>query len=102
MLKLKSKLGYFIPTTMMSCLMSEIILITPEGLAKILRKALKQHQADVQAEESSSKLYNINQVAKLLDLAHQTVKKMVIEGKIKSTVDGKISQEHLDEYLGKK
>lgn len=49
------------------------------------------------------KLYSINSIAKRLGVSHTTVKKLVFQGVIKATKDGKfISEESINEYLRNK
>lgn len=45
------------------------------------------------------KLYTVNTVAKRLGMAHRTVKSMVLQGAIKTTKTGLISELAVQEYL---
>ena len=44
-------------------------------------------------------LLTINQVAKMFGKAHGTIKRLVNEGVIRSTVDGLIPEDAINEYL---
>jgi len=49
------------------------------------------------------KLYSINSIAKRLGVAHTTIKKLVLQGVIQATKDGKfISEESINDYLRNK
>jgi hypothetical protein len=81
--------------------MSKLIVMTPEELTELVKEGAKSALKSVLEErEDKVKIYTINEVAKMLAKAHQTVKKMVNEGKLKTTPDGRITQLELNRYLG--
>ena len=78
--------------------MNNIILITKAELRNEILSALNQHYNQTKTKHPP-KLYSINQVAKLLGKSHSTIKKYVLEGMIKTTKSGLISEEAINEYL---
>jgi hypothetical protein len=78
--------------------MSEIILTTEERLTSLFKNVLKEHEQE-KMKLRPSKLYTINQVAKMTHMSHATIKKKVMEGVIKSTPDGLITEQALNDYL---
>jgi excisionase family DNA binding protein len=76
------------------------ILGEPSEIKNLIKEALSEHRV-TQVEADTIKLYSINEVAKKLGMAHRTIKRLVIGGAIKATKDGRITQEALNEYLGK-
>ena len=79
--------------------MSEIILTTKQELANTIKSILVEYDEEKIAKEPG-KVFTINQVAKMLGKAHATIKKLVVKGTIKSTVDGLIPEKAINEYLG--
>ncbi|MHC1707464.1 MAG: hypothetical protein AB9842_08080 [Bacteroidales bacterium] len=65
-------------------------------LTKIIRKALNEVDQDA---KKTTKLYSINQVARKLNRAHATIKKLVTNNLIQITKDGLISEESIENYL---
>jgi hypothetical protein len=47
----------------------------------------------------NAKLYSINGIAKLTGKSHRTIKKLVGQGVIKSTKNGLITEEAINDYL---
>jgi len=79
--------------------MSDIILTTKRELEQTIRTVLIDYDNE-KALKQPTKLYTINQVAKMLGKAHATIKKLVISETIKSTKDGLITESAINEYLG--
>jgi hypothetical protein len=79
-----------------------VIITTKEQLSATLCELLpgameKAHRANPE------KLYSIAQTARKLGKKWDTVKRMIDEGRLKTTADGKyISQAAIDEYLNGK
>ncbi len=69
-------------------------------LKSIVKKALKEFTEE-QKIEQGVKLYNVNQIARRLGKAHATIKKLIAKGLIKTTKDGLISEQALNEYLNR-
>jgi ribosomal protein S20 len=69
-------------------------------LKSIVKKALKEFTEE-QKSEQGVKLYNVNQIARRLGKAHATIKKLIAKGLIKTTKDGLISEQALNEYLNR-
>ena len=78
--------------------MSDIILTTKQELEQTIRTVLIDYDNE-KALKLPTKLYTINQVAKMLGKAHATIKKLVTNGTIKSTKDGLITESAINEYL---
>ena len=78
--------------------MSEIIITSEEKLVKVFRKVLKEHEAEKEAL-TPVKVYTINGAARITRLSHATIKKLVRNGIIKTTRDGKITEPELNNYL---
>lgn len=81
--------------------MSKLIVMTADELTEVVKESVKTAIKSVLNEkEEGVKLYTINEVAKLLKKAHLTVKRLVSEGKLKTTKDGRITQLELNRFLG--
>ncbi len=78
------------------------ILTTKEDLEAGVKAAVKQAIAEFENEKKSNHIYYVNQVAKLLGKSHATIKKLCKNGLIKTTADGLITHDAIQEYLGKK
>lgn len=78
-----------------------IIITTKEDLTEVIRTALQDFEKEKESKKDI-KLYSINQVAKMLHLAHQTVKRAAENGLIHTTVDGKIPAYAVEQYLRSK
>ena len=77
-----------------------VIVIQKNEIKEILKSAIYE----IENERESllpDKLFTINQVAKRLGRAHETIKKLVKAGIIKSTKDGLITESAINEYLNK-
>ncbi len=79
--------------------MSEIILTTKQELEKTIKSILVEFDKEKVSREPG-KLFTINRVAKMLGKAHATIKKLVDNGTIKSTKDGLITENAINDYLG--
>lgn len=70
-----------------------------------LKNALKAAIIEVELEKAKitecDKLYTVNQVRKRLGKAHNTIKKLIEVGLLKTTKDGLISEASINEYLQK-
>lgn len=70
-----------------------------------LKAALKEISVEIREEEKkatqSERLYTRNQVRKKLGKAWKTIDKLIINGIIKTTKDGLISEAAINEYLQK-
>ena len=78
--------------------MSEIIITTKSDIAAVIIDVLDKRDAAQKAKENLNSL-TINQVAKRLGRANATVKKMVINGVLASTLDGRIPETELERFL---
>ncbi len=76
----------------------EIIVTTEEKLKSIVRNELKEHEMELK-KTTIQKFYTINKAAKKLGMSFSTVKKRIAQGMIKTTQDGRISENSLNEYL---
>lgn len=77
----------------------QIVLIEMADLHKAVKSAMIEFREEQQEQAKGEKLHTINQVSKRLGKAHQTIKKLVEKGLIKSTKDGLISEASISEYL---
>ncbi len=77
--------------------MSDIVLTTEERLRILFKDVLDEHEKKQQS--CAVRLFTINQVAKMTHRSHATIKKKVMEGAIKSTADGLITEQALNDYL---
>ena len=80
--------------------MQEIILTSKQDLAQTIKSVLIEYDKE-KAANTPGKLYTINQVAKTLGKAHATIKKLVLNGTIKSTKSGLITEKAINDYLGR-
>jgi len=78
--------------------MQNIIITTEENLSAIIRNVLVSFENEKKTR-LPKKLLTINQVAKRLGKAHATIKKYVQQGIIKSTKNGLIPEDAVNEYL---
>lgn len=81
--------------------MDNIIITTREDLTSVIRKVLEDFEKE-KASKKDIQLYSINQVAKMLHVAHQTIKRAAEKGLIHTAVDGRIPGFAIEEYLRKK
>jgi hypothetical protein len=85
--------------------MTQIILTDQTELKSALKAAMIELNEEIASEKQKvaqvDKLYTINEVRKRLGKAHATIKKLVAKGLIRTTVDGLISEQSINEYLQK-
>lgn len=75
-----------------------IIVTQKEELKEILKAAIKEIEKEKEATRPD-KLYTINQVAKRLGRAHETINKLVKKEVIRTTKDGLITESAINDYL---
>lgn len=74
-----------------------MILATPADIAEGLRMFLAENSAQ---KTNPEKLHTISQTHRLLGKSYSTVVRMIKDGRIEATLDGKnISQKSIDRYL---
>ncbi len=66
-----------------------------------VKMAILEIEAEKEKKKEFEKLYSINEVRLRLGKAHNTIKKLVKAGYIKTTKDGLISEAAINEYLQK-
>ncbi|MBC8489301.1 MAG: helix-turn-helix domain-containing protein [Bacteroidetes bacterium] len=76
-----------------------IIVTQKENIKEILKAAMIEIEKEKE-DNRPDKLYTINQVAKRLGRAHETISKLVKRGVIRSTKDGLITESAINDYLG--
>lgn len=76
-----------------------IIVIQKNDIKEIIKTAISEIEKENEALRPD-KLYTINQVAKRLGRAHDTINKLVKNGVIRSTKDGLITESAINDYLG--
>lgn len=77
-----------------------VIVTTESQLEEIVERVMRR----IQQENNQGKpelIYTVNQVAKRLHLSHSTVKNRIQSGMIKTTLDGRIPESAINEYLQK-
>ena len=79
----------------------DLIVTTPTELKSILKATLSEFDLE-KIKGNSISLFTINQVAKRLGKAHATIKKLVNAGIIKTTKDGLITEQSINDYLQNK
>ncbi|MBW6491479.1 MAG: helix-turn-helix domain-containing protein [Lentimicrobium sp.] len=82
--------------------MEPLIITTKNDLKKILKDAMIEIDYEKYCSLEGQKTYSINGVAKRLNMAHNTIKKYVLAGVIKSTSSGRITEQAINEYLAGK
>lgn len=68
-------------------------------IKEAVKLALIEHENAKREKVKNEKLYTVNQVAKRFRKAHATIKKLVISGQIKTTSNGLITEDAINEYL---
>jgi len=76
-----------------------IIVTQKNDIKEIIKTAISEIEKEKEALRPD-KLYTINQVAKRLGRAHDTINKLVKNGVIRSTKDGLITESAINDYLG--
>jgi hypothetical protein len=76
---------------------------TKASFEAVIEQAVSKALADkLQTDSTLNKVITINKAAKLLGMAHSTVKKLIATGAIKTVTDGKITIGAVNDYLGRK
>ena len=81
--------------------MSQILIADMAVIKKALREVILELETEKKAAQRSDTLYTINQVRKRLGKAHKTISNLVQKGLLKTTIDGLISEDAINEYLQK-
>lgn len=77
-----------------------LITLTPEDLKQMMKEGFKEAIQEQSQKDISKQTYSISSTAKLLKRHHDTVKKLICEGKLKTTADGKrVLASSLETYL---
>jgi len=82
--------------------MEPMVITTSKDLKKLVKEAYAEFHQEAENKTRGERTYTINQVAKRLHMAHQTIGKLVKAGVIKSTASGRITEAAIEEYLSKK
>ncbi|MEI6060506.1 MAG: hypothetical protein WCR72_07335 [Bacteroidota bacterium] len=80
--------------------MANLLITEPAELKSLIKSALQEYDLEKNRDKGET-LWTINQVAKRLGKAHATIKKLVLTGIIKTTIDGLITEAAINEYLKK-
>lgn len=76
------------------------ITLSPEELKQMMKESFKEAIREQSKKDISNQTYSISSTAKLLKRHHDTVKKLICEGKLKTTTDGKrVLAVSLETYL---
>lgn len=82
--------------------MEQHILITmsADDLQSLVKRCVREVEKEKNEQVSLSRSYSFNQAAKELGRSFTTIKKLIMEGKLKTTSDGKrIPAQALNDYL---
>ena len=80
-----------------------LIQVSPAELRQIVVEALHQHDKEKQQNESLQGTVSINKAAKMLGVAHASVKKLIREKQLKTTADQRrVTYQAINDYLGNK
>lgn len=80
---------------------TEVIVTTKKELEEVIESVMIKMEAK-KNRGVGERLYYVGQVAKMLGKAHDTIKKLVKNGTIRSTKDGLIPESAIEEYLNSK
>jgi hypothetical protein len=80
--------------------MDTIVITTEERLSSIIRNTLISFEKEKEAK-MPPKIFTVNQVAKKLGKAPGTIKKYVDKGIIRSTKNGLIPEDAINEFLNR-
>lgn len=79
----------------------DLIVTTPDQLKSILK--ITMAEIDLEKKKGNSiSLFTVNQVSKRLGKAHATIKKLIQAGILKTTKDGLITEQAINDYLQNK
>jgi hypothetical protein len=81
-------------------IMANLLITEPSELKSLIKSALLEYDQE-KNKDKGEKLWTVNQVAKRLGKAHNTIKKLTNSGLIKTTASGLISEKAINEYLQK-
>lgn len=82
--------------------METIAIISKEEIRTIIKETLKSSLIELDEEKKileDDRLFTINQVAKKLHRNHSTVKRLIKDGYIEPSLDGKITGAALRKFL---
>ena len=75
-----------------------VIVTTTEELKVLLKETLEEME-EKRSKKEPPKVYTRNQVAKMLGMSNATVQKKIDSGLIKTTKDGRIPEDSINDYL---
>lgn len=85
--------------------MAQMVITDMAELKTALKTAMielnEETAREKQKAEQADRLYTINEVRKRLGKAHNTIKKLIAAGYIKTAKNGLISEAAINEYLQK-
>lgn len=80
----------------------EIILTSKRTIKEAVGEAVENFFHEKEKKEASHNLLSVNQVRLKLGKSHSTVKKLIKNGTIKATADGRfVTEEEIKKYLKK-
>lgn len=82
---------------------TKFVLIPVNELKLHLMEAIEEAETkkrllQIEAKQKET-LFTINEVAKRLGRAHSTIKKLISQGILRTTADGRISEKAINDYL---
>lgn len=81
--------------------MTQLVLIDMTDLKTAVKLAIVELNEEQRKDREGEKLYTVNQVRKRLGKAHNTIKKLIKLGYLRTTKDGLITEASINEYLQK-
>ncbi len=75
---------------------------TKDDFKQMIKECILEVKKELKQQVDENTTYSINKVAKELHRSHTTIKKLVMSGQIKTTIDGRrITAAELNRYLAK-
>ena len=79
-----------------------LITMTPDDLLNLVKTGIREVEKEKESQETKNRSYSINQASKELGRSFTTIKRMIEEGKLKTTSDGRrVTAQALNDYLKK-
>jgi len=75
----------------------KMILMHPQEVENIFLNSLRKY--GIKPTVETQRIYTVNQAAKKLGMAHNTVSKHIKEGLLKTTAGGRVTESAIEEYL---
>jgi excisionase family DNA binding protein len=74
--------------------------MTPDDLLNLVKTGIREVEKERESQETKNRSYSLYQASKELGRHYTTVKRLIEEGKIKTTSDGRrITAQAINDYL---